>query len=64
MLFLNDLGTQMTLQKLKAKHQGNVRDTIREACEYFDETDEHFLRMSEAYPEERDLLVRQQVERK
>jgi len=54
----------MTLQKLKAKHQGNVRDTIREACEYFDETDERFLRMSEAYPEERDLLVRQQVERK
>lgn len=64
MLFLNDLGTQMTLQKLKAKHQGNVRDAIREACEHFEETDERFLRMSEGYPEERDLLVRQQVERK
>ena len=54
----------MTLQKLKAKHQGSVRDTIREACEHFEETDERFLRMSEGYPEERDLLVRQQVERK
>lgn len=64
MLFMNDMGTQMTLQKLKAKHQGNVRETIKEACEYFDETDDRFLRMSESYPEERDLLVRQQVERK
>jgi hypothetical protein len=41
-----------------------VRETIKEACEYFDETDDRFLRMSESYPEERDLLVRQQVERK
>lgn len=64
MLFMNDMGTQMTIQKLKAKHQGNVRETIKEACEYFDETDERFLRMSKAYPEEMDLLVRQQVERK
>jgi hypothetical protein len=45
-------------------NQGNVRDAIMEACEYFDETDESFLCMPEAYPEERDLIVRQQLERK
>ena len=53
----------MTIQKIKAKHP-NLREAINAVCEYMDETDDRFLKMSESYPEERDLIVRQQVERK
>jgi hypothetical protein len=55
---MNDMGTQMTIQKIKAKHGGNIRETIREVCSVMDEADERFLQMSQAYPEERDLIVR------
>jgi hypothetical protein len=58
MLFMNDMGTQMNIQKIKARHMGNIRETIREVCELMDETDDRFLQMSQAYPEERDLIVR------
>lgn len=48
----------MTIQKIKARNQGAVRETIIEACEMFDEQDDRFLKMTQAYPEERELVVR------
>ena len=58
MHMMNDMGTQMSIQRIKASHQGNVRDTIRDVCLTMDQADERFLQMSLAYPEERDLIVR------
>ena len=48
MQLMGDMGTQMTIQKIKSKcsqSAGSIRDTIAEVVEMFDEKDERFLKM-------------------
>ena len=57
----HDMGTQMALQKIKAKHGGSMREAIAEVNEVFEEKDERFEKMGRFFREERDLLVRQEL---
>jgi hypothetical protein len=65
MLFMGDMGTQMTIQKIKSKSGiSKIKEVMEELTEMFDEKDPRFESMSKYYPEERDLILRREIERK
>ncbi len=62
MQFINDMGTQMLIQKVKNRCQQDVRETIRVVKEEIE--DERFVKMGEYYEEERDAVLREIIQRK
>lgn len=55
----------MTVQKVKTKNYAEpLEATLHELTALFDEKDDRFEKMSRFYPQERDLLLRQELLRK
>ena len=62
---MGDMGTQMTIQKIKSKSGiSGIKEVMEELTEMFNEKDPRFENMSKYYPEERDLILRREIERK